>query len=292
MKRKGYNFKWFKKEESRCCMRASVSKDGKLRLGSRLMEKLPEDILVGFDAETMVLAVADGHGSGTSCPASGVLPARELAEDIRATGLRLPVSFRVVWDRGTHFFLGRVIPRRQGEKGKRSYDMEQLLVLHKPIIDRAVQQMAKSMPLAERRDAAREALFMAAQSYWPGCGEMEDYLEEQVRERLLQENKSYIPLYHQRSLDRPLVDEEGNHFCLYDTDLNQGPGELEAVTDRVAREQFLATLSKRERTLVQMLESDIPSDRIREILDLDEETYQQILTSIEKKGQAFFSKEE
>ena len=36
-----YNFKWFEKEDNRKALRASISMDGKLRLGKTLCNVLP-----------------------------------------------------------------------------------------------------------------------------------------------------------------------------------------------------------------------------------------------------------
>ena len=49
MKPTNYKFRWFEKEDRRKLLRASVSRDGKLRLGRTLRSKLPRFIQVGFD---------------------------------------------------------------------------------------------------------------------------------------------------------------------------------------------------------------------------------------------------
>lgn len=110
MKQKNYDFHWFEKEDRRRALRASVGKDGKLRLGRALKAVLPQFIRIGFDAKACVLAIADGGGEGINCPDCGVLNAQSLSEQIVSTGLQLPVSFRVVKDVYTGYFLGEVIP--------------------------------------------------------------------------------------------------------------------------------------------------------------------------------------
>ena len=99
MKPINYKFRWFEKEDRRKLLRASVSRDGKLRLGRTLRSKLPRFIQVGFDTAAMVLAIADGHGAGIDCPACGVLTAQALSEQITAAGLHLPVAFALERDR-------------------------------------------------------------------------------------------------------------------------------------------------------------------------------------------------
>ena len=150
MKPINYKFRWFEKEDRRKLLRASVSRDGKLRLGRTLRSKLPRFIQVGFDTAAMVLAIADGHGAGIDCPACGVLTAQALSEQITAAGLHLPVAFALEQDEHTGYLLGRIIPRRKRDStGRRQFDMEQLLILFRPILDGVVHQMSRSTPLAQ-----------------------------------------------------------------------------------------------------------------------------------------------
>ena len=110
------HFEWF--EESGCrALCASVGRDGKLRLGKALLERLPPFIRVGFDAQAQVLALADGRGSGLKRPACGVVTVRALAARLDAAGLRLPVSFRFVWEGNAGHFVGPAA-RRTGSDGR------------------------------------------------------------------------------------------------------------------------------------------------------------------------------
>lgn len=168
MKRKKYDFYWFEKEERRSMLRASVGKDEKLRLGRALKAALPQFIRIGFDTKACVLAIADGGGEGINCPACGVLNAQSLSERIVSTGLRLPVSFRIVKDAYTGFFLGEVIPHQRTVNGQKQYDTAQLLVIYRHLVDDAVCQMAKSTPRAERRAIAEETFCAAVRDYHAG----------------------------------------------------------------------------------------------------------------------------
>lgn len=113
MKAARLEIQWLEKEDRRRSLRASVCRDGKLHLGKSLRKKLPQSIRVGFDANSLVLAIADGHGNGIDCPACGVLSFQTLTSRIFSAGLRLPVSFLMAKDAQTGYFLGRIIPRRR-----------------------------------------------------------------------------------------------------------------------------------------------------------------------------------
>lgn len=140
-----YNFKWFEKEDNRRALRASISTDGKLRLGKPLCNVLPPYIRVGFDSKFKILAIADGHGTGIGRPHCGIMSAQALSAQIASTGLRFPLSFRLSRDERTGYFLGRIIPRRRLDKNSAQpqYDPEQLLILYQHLVDQMVSQLAK-----------------------------------------------------------------------------------------------------------------------------------------------------
>lgn len=241
MKPTNYKFRWFEKEDRRKLLRASVSRDGKLRLGRTLRSKLPRFIQVGFDTATMVLAIADGHGTGIDCPACGVLTTQALSAQITATGLHLPVAFTLERDEHTDYLLGRIIPRRRRDStGRRQFDMEQLLILFRPILDGVVHQMSRSTPLADRKSIAAEAMCAAAQEYRPGYGDLGAYLEERIKTTLRKENKQYIGAFGQRSLDQPLSCGDGDDFCLYDTLPDISSDWTDSLDNQIDRERFLA----------------------------------------------------
>ena len=131
MKANRYTFQWFKKEDRRKALRASVSREGKLRLGRPLRKALPPFIRVGFDRDARVLAIAEGRELDGDAAAAGSLNARLLSAQICSTGLKLPIAFSLRRDEATGFYLGTVIPRRQRDAatGQRHYDPEQLLTL-------------------------------------------------------------------------------------------------------------------------------------------------------------------
>ena len=287
--RPDYNFLWFKKEDRRCSLRASVSLDGKLYLGRGLRAVLPRYIRLGFDERRKVLAIAVGRAEDIELPRCGVLNVQTLACRIQATGLRLPVTFLFTKDEMTGFYLGRVLPRRRCDRatGQRRYDPEQLLILYQHVLDEAVSKIARSTPLADRRAAAREAFLEAVEGYQAGCGEWEDYLQERICKHLLAENRPHAAAYGQRSLDAPLTG-EGN-FCLYGTAATASSGGLQQADDRIMEEQFRASLSTRERALADLLRSGVSLARIAGTLCLSEDEAVELGYQIARKRKAFFA---
>lgn len=288
MKPINYKFQWFEKEDGRKSLRASVSRDGKLRLGRSLREKLPQFIQIGFDSDAMVLAIADGHGSGISCPACGVLTAQTLSAQISSTGLHLPVSFLMAQDDRTGYLLGRIVLRRKAdESGKPRFDLEQLLIRFRPILDDVIRQMAKSTPFADRKSAAEEALCAAAQDYQPGYGDLEAYLENRVKLTLRAENKQYAAAFNQRSLDQPLSGGEADSFCLYDTISSTDSGWEDALDSQMDAERFCGSLSPRQQSLIRMLQDGFHISEVADILDVSEDDVRHMSYEIAKRRRAF-----
>ena len=290
MKTLKYHFEWFEKEDGRKCFRASLGRDGKLRLGKNLRQALPRCIRIGFDPRQKVLAIAGGRDAGIPLPRYGVLSARALSAQIVSTGLRLPLSFLFERDEVTGYFLGRVLPRRRktAEVPQGSYDAEQLLILYRHVVDTAAGSLAKSTPPAERRACALEAFLAAVQDYRPGYGDWETYLEASIRDRLLAENRQYTSTYFHRSLDSPLAGGEEDGFCLYDTLEASGDGGIGRLEDRIAAEQFLESLSPQERTLARMLLDGCPLDRIAAVLRLPEAQLVAMGREIGQKRRRFY----
>ena len=72
MKTEKLNFQWFEKEDRRKPLRASLGRDGKLRLGEELRKRLPPTIRLGFDIKNRILAIGDGYGKGIDWPKPGI----------------------------------------------------------------------------------------------------------------------------------------------------------------------------------------------------------------------------
>lgn len=285
-----YHFKWFEKEDNRKAFRASISVDGKLRLGKTLRNVLPPYIRIGFDSKFKILAIADGHGAGIDCPHCGIMSAQALSAQIASTGLRFPLSFRLSRDEHTGYFLGRIVPRRWLDKDsmRTRYDQEQLLILYQHLVDQAVSQLAKSTPLAERRACATAAFYTAVQGYCPACGDLETYLQERIERELLLENRQHVAAYAHLSLEQPLTNDEENDFSLYDVLEDTSFGGLEAVEARIMAEQFLDSLSRQERRLIYMLRDGCLLPRIAAELNLTEGEIIAMGGEIGRKRRAFY----
>lgn len=288
MKPISYKFRWFEKEDRRKILRASVSRDGKLRLGRTLRSVLPRFIRVGFDTNAMVLAIADGHGTGIDCPACGILTAQALSAQIAAVGLHLPVAFDLEQDEHTGYLLGRIIPcRRRDSEGHRQFDMEQLLILFRPILDGVVHQMGKSTPLADRKSIAAEAMCAAAQEYQPGYGDLGTYLESRIKLMLRTENRQYTETFGQRSLDQPLTCDDRDDFCLYDTLPDSSSDWTDSLDSQIDRAQFCSALPPDQQELIKMLQEGFRISEIADILDLNEREIRRMSAEIVRQRRKF-----
>ena len=286
-----YNFQWFEKEDHRRALRASVGRDGKLRLGKILRAALPAYVQIGYDTRTRTLAIADGHGFGIDLPQCGMLSAQALSVQLVASGLRLPVSFLLTKDEQTGYYLGRVFLRRYRVKGtrQRQYDPQQALTLYGHLVDNAVAQQAKSTPLDERRAFAQEAFCRALQDYCPGCGDLETYLAERIRQSLLRENRQFTASYRQRSLDAPLTDDSDDKFCLYDTLAVSSAGGLDSLEEKIMAQQFIDSLTPPERRLARMLQEGYKLGQIAGALAVDEEQVVLLARQIAQKRRKFYA---
>lgn len=284
MKTEKLNFQWFEKEDRRKPLRASLGRDGKLRLGEELRKKLPQTIRLGFDTKNRILAIADGHGHGIDWPKSGSLNATALCAEIHSTGIKLPVVFAFERDSATGFFLGRILPNL--EPG--SADMEQLMALYQPIMHTIIYQGYRTIPIAERRAYAAEAFCRAVQEYTPGCGEFWDFAEKQIKERLAVENKRYAEDYMARSLDAKQKFDRGD-FTLHDVIADPLSGGICQIEAKIMQQQFLDSLSTLERKLYALIRQGCYVEQIAMELSMDEEAVISLGRQIGQKRKAFYA---
>lgn len=284
-----YEFQWFDKEDKRKALRASVGANGKLHLGQLLRKQLPAHILVGFDARQKTLAIADGHGSGIDWPKTGMLTAERLSAQITASGLKLPVRFRLTYDTATGYWLGRVIPLRRRTPDGRQYDVEQLLTLYQHIIDDAISQLAKTTPLADRKAFAVEAFCAAVREYRAGYGDLETYIASRVEAKLRTENRQFTAAYAVRSLDTPLKPDEDDGFCLYDVLPDPCDGGIGALEERILSEQFCDSLTENERKLVRLTQAGCTVAQMCAECGMDEEELLRLGERIGQKRRRFYT---
>lgn len=289
--RSSYQFQWFEPEDARKRLRASISKDGKLRLGRGLRAVLPPYIQIGFDAKYKVLAIADGHGRGARWAKGGIVTARGLSHQIVSLGLELPIVFQIISDASTGYFLGHIVPLRKKEADGHlsTFDWDQILIIYQHILDAATIQTAKTTPPAERRALAREALVTALQHYRPGYGEIEAYLDAQIRSALRRENKFYTSGFQHRSLDQPISTSGENSFCLYDTLEAATDGGLAAAEERIMAEQFWDSLSPEEQQLTQLLQDGARLPQIASRLNMTEAQLTEMAQGIAQKRADFYA---
>lgn len=288
MKTTQYDFQWFEKEDGRRQLYASVDRNGWLFLGKALRKLLPQTVRLGFDPKTKTLAIADGHGEGCRWQKSGKLRAQTLSTKIASLGLSLPVAFLFQRDEASGYYIGRIAPdlRRTKAMGKR--DDEELLILYQHIVDKAVFQLAKSTPPKERRIIAKDALLLALRVYAAGCGDVEEYLEQCVRKRLMEENKIYAYAFTEKSADQPFARDGDNPFCLLDTETFSSDGGLDDAEERIMQEQFFAELSERELRVCHMLRAGATLSTIAEELHCDVEEVEMIGVEIARKRRDFY----
>lgn len=290
MRPEKYNFQWFEKEDRRKSFCASVSLDGKLHLGKSLRESLPPSILVGLDSNAMTLTIADGHGAGIDWPACGVFTPHGLAAQLTAIGLPPPISFRMTRDEHTGYLLGKIILRRKADSnGKLHFDTEQLLARFRPILEDTVRLMSKSMPLADRKSSAAEALCAVAQDYQPGYGDLETYLEHRVKLALHAENRQYVESYTQRSLDQPFSSDHDHEdgLCLYDTIADVGSDWMKTLDDCLNAERFYSQLTSNQQELIQMLQDGFKISEISDILNVSERDIRRMACEMIQQRQKF-----
>lgn len=288
MKQNKYNFQWFEPEDHRKDLRASVSRDGKLRLGKNLLGKLPPFIRVGYDTSARTLAIAGAGSTDPQYSARKVLSAQALSSCISSAGIGLPITFSVHWDDDSQIFIGHIVPQRKSNERNNGYDIGQMQLLYQHIIDEAVYQMAKSTPLPERKAIATEAFCAAVSGYRPGYGNMESYLEGYIKKALLRENKQFTGTVSQRSLDQPVTNSKGEPFSLYDILTGSDIGGIDYVEKRIMAEQFIDSLTEKERRLAEMLQDGLRLPQIAARLRVDEAELVRMGEAIARKRVDFF----
>lgn len=284
MKTEKLNFQWFEKEDRRKPLRASLGRDGKLRLGEELRKRLPPTIRLGFDTKNRILAIGDGYGKGIDWPKTGHINAQALCNEIRSTGIKLPVIFTFEKDSATGFFLGRIAPNLEPQ----SADVEQLLALYQPVVNAVIYQGYRSIPIAERRAYATEAFCQAVQEYDTGCGDFWIFAEKQMKDRLFSENKKYSADFMNRSLDADLKN-GGEHFTLHDIISDTSSGGISQIEAKIMHQQFLGSLSAAEQKLYAMMKDGCYVEQIAMELSIDEDAVICLGRQIGEKRKAFYA---
>lgn len=288
MKTAKFDFLWFEEENRRKILRASVGTDCRLHLGEELRRKLPTQIRYGFDKANRILAIAEGHGSGIVMPKNGILNASALCKQFREIGLSLPLIFEFEKDKATGFYLGHIVPQRQANSST-PYDVAQLMLIYEPMINSLVNQMAKTTPKAERRSIAMAALCEAVECYKDSFGDLEPYIKTHLQNSLITENRQYTKSYRDLRLDAPLCSAQDGVFSLRHVMADHISGGISQTEDRIMADQFLGTLSKKERQLMRLMLEELKLPQIALELELTQDEVIEMGRKIGQKREIFYT---
>lgn len=281
-------FQWSKPETQHRELCLVVQKNGQVYLGRELKRELPPDIFLGFDPDSLDVAIADGQGKGCALPKGSYLLSRELFRQLIDAGFLLPAHFVLTYHRELRCWIGVA-----DSKYHMAYDVARLLVTQKRIISRAIQLYAKTTPLDERRAIATEEFCAAVASYDVECGSLVTYIEKRVHGRLLLENKRYtaIAAHERASMEAPLTSGGDSALCLGDIIADPSRNVIDAVEEKVMAEQFSASLSDEERKLLELLAAEFTVAQIARELRISEETVISLGQHIGQKRKQFYQVE-
>lgn len=287
MKTAKTSIQWFDAEDHRQNMRASIGTDQKMRMGRELQRNLPLDIRLGLDIQNRVLVIADGHGSGIHWPKNGIVSAKAISKQLRSIGLKLPLVFEFEKDSATGFYLGNIVPQRQANENE-AYDVEQMLVIYPPMIDSIVDRQAKSTPKSERKAAAVAAFCEAVQDYAPDKGDLREYLEAHLYQRLIIENRKYTESYRDIRMDIPFHADGENRVTLRDRLADQSSGGIHQMEAKIMAEQFMDSLTEQERHLVRLMRQELKLPQIALEMQLMQDEVIQLGREIGHKRESFY----
>lgn len=173
---------WFEKPNKKERLTATLCKNKKLLVNAALFNVLPENIKFGFDASSRTLVIAGADNPENKKFKNGTVYG--LADKITEIGMKLPVCFEFGFEEENNLWVGKVILRKKNKE----YDIEQLLALFKPTMDRLFARMGKTTPKEDRRQIINLALCEAAKEYTPAYGGFEEFIENYVKKYLILNN--------------------------------------------------------------------------------------------------------
>jgi DNA-directed RNA polymerase specialized sigma subunit len=191
-------------------------------------------------------------------------------------------------DDATGFYLGHIVPQRQANSST-PYNVEQLMLVYEPMINRLVVQMAKTTPKAERRSIAMAALCEAVEHYDDGLGDLEPYIQSYLQRSLITENRQYTESFRNISFDAPLRSVHDGVFSLSHMISDQHSGGITQAETRIMANQFQNMLSTKEQQLVQLMQEDLKLPQIALELELTQEEVIELGRRIGEKRKAFYT---
>lgn len=270
---------WFEKPNKKERLTATLCKNKKLLVNAALFNVLPENIKFGFDVSSRTLVIAESDNSKNKKFKNGTVYG--LVDKITEIGMKLPVCFEFGFEEENDLWVGKVILRKKNKE----YDMEQLLVLFKPTMDRLFTRMGKTTPKEDRRQIINLALCEAAKEYTPAYGNFEEFIENYVKKYLLLNNHRYVLKSREDSMDRTLTDDA--KFNLYSVKGLIDSGYVQAE-NRIAEEQFEKSLTRDEREVYLSLGNGMGIAKIADKLKISEDKITLIANMIAVKRRKFF----
>lgn len=270
---------WFEKPNKKERLTATLCKNKKLLVNAALFNVLPENIKFGFDVSSRTLVIVESDNSKNKKFKNGTVYG--LVDKITEIGMKLPVCFEFGFEEENNLWVGKVILRKKNKE----YDMEQLLVLFKPTMDRLFARMGKTTPKEDRRQIINLALCEAAKEYTPAYGDFEKFIENYVKKYLILNNHRYVLRSREGSMDRTLTDDA--KFNLYSVKGLIDSGYVQAE-NRIVEEQFEKSLTRDEREVYLSLGNGMSIAEIVDKLKISEEKITLIANMVAVKRRKFF----
>lgn len=177
---------WFNKPKRQEKLTATLGSNQKLFLSDALLKRVPENIQFGFDASSRTLVIAESESPKDKKCKNGTVFG--LVDEILSTGMKLPICFEFKYDDTNKLWVGQVVLRKKNHE----YDLEQVLALYKPILDKLFVQIGKTTPKEDRRQIIALAICEAASEYTPAFGDLEKFIIKRAKESLKIKNRSYV----------------------------------------------------------------------------------------------------
>jgi len=187
---------WYEPDDNRRRPTATLKSTGALCFGAQMREELSMGkIRVGFIADENVIAVQANSAQGSALSQDGEVNLSLMAKKFRRLGVRLPATFLFFYEAIGDIWKGYlVLPPRKVHAASRMHSDEgaSIIAAYKWLIDKIVYTAAKTTPIEERRGVATAALWEAICSYSQAYGDLTEYLHDEIKRALLEQNKIYV----------------------------------------------------------------------------------------------------
>lgn len=289
---------WYEPNNNRRQASATFKADGTLCFGKEMCERLEGNkVKIGFLPNECALLIEAGLDSGYTIPKNGQVNLTRMASVFINMDLELPLCFLFEQEGKNTYWQGHIIPplrkanhRRLIKKPTISGDCAYLLTAYKWLTDDAVRTYAKSTPLDERRAAAQEALLEAFRTYSPINGLLKDFLSQQIKIKLIEQNKQYtkISKYNSFSLDEPIKKDDKTGACKHNIFSFRTENFITKLENKLDLEIFCKKhLSIWERKIFNMLLGGYSVVEITEKFNMTERELDELCGSIGERWMKF-----